>query len=901
MQTLQNSGNFKLHRGCLYLTLSDQTIRSHLALYDSNSNNKNIKIDGEQNRQIRDGDDYHVTVVHSSEIQTADIKNRLSTLMTELGKSDVLSKILSDTLLVGVGEASSQSKDRASCTFIVVKSKSLTDIRAKLNLLPKDLHITLGFSPVDVHDVDKSLKTIFSYSPTHLTQIVDVITDSKSSDYQNLNNYNDVMSWILSLDDKRLSKAHLKISDKLIDQLQFGTELHRKATDILHSNSYLVGLYFMSKYSNNKNTDYSSVHEKFCSDVSNDKLIIRQNDDGTVNNVLKVLNFPLTNNVKWLYSMNCERDRVFTLYTYSHKDRKFLSNETPRNFSFVTDDVAGSSIPDKVHYFDTFKELGINTVITLMETPLHTDVRDKMKQLQINYSHYAVDDREPPSQEQMEKIVKSMFTSVSNRHKVLVHCRGGVGRTAVALGGYLIALGRSRDEMMRVLQKRKTILSTSQEIFLKRWKDEIMSGRIDVGQPVDTHKTEVQETKSSSTKIKKVKPSIKLPSVVMMVGLPASGKSTTSKIIAEQLDNVEIVSQDDIREKGMCEELFSKYTKKSGTTVILDRCNPTVEERRYWLDMNLSSDKNVWCIYFDSNIEECKWRIKNRTDHPTVKASQGERIVENVAKSLVPPSLKEGFTKIEVIRSFKDANNFLLKLGCNVTELTEVNHDQIIKFPRTKHMYNLGGASRDDLILSDVDIKKLLNVLLYIEEKIDGANMGLSIKNYKIVAQNRSHYVSSAYHPQFKLLDRWIETHMKDLFDVLEDESKILYGEWVYAKHSIHYTDLPDYFVAYDLYDIAEQRFYSRPRLEKLLEKTSIKIVPLVKSDVFKTVDDIVSLVRSKSAFYDGPIEGVYIRQCGENWLNDRCKIVRNDFICGNVHWTKNILIVNKLKQGHDE
>jgi len=208
----------------------------------------------------------------------------------------------------------------------------------------------------------------------------------------------------------------------------------------------------------------------------------------------------------------------------------------------------------------------------------------------------------------------------------------------------------------------------------------------------------------------------------------------------------------------------------------------------------------------------------------------------------------------------------------------------------------MGSATRDDLLLDKEHVEEFLNTPIHIEEKIDGANMGISIKDFKIIVQNRSHYVTSAYHAQFKLLDNWVTNHMEDLWAILEDDTKILFGEWVYAKHSINYTELPDYFIAFDLYDINEGRFYSRERLENVLKSTNIHLIPTIKSGSFKTIEDIVKLVRSDSVFYNGPIEGVYVRKCNDKWLETRSKIVRNDFICGNEHWAKGKLTKNDLK-----
>lgn len=263
-----------------------------------------------------------------------------------------------------------------------------------------------------------------------------------------------------------------------------------------------------------------------------------------------------------------------------------------------------------------------------------------------------------------------------------------------------------------------------------------------------------------------------------------------------------------------------------------------------------------------------------------------------------PNKQLEGFDKLEVISSFKEANQLLLKLGCDISELKEENHDHIIKYPRTKHFHNLGAATRDDLILDKTTIKGFLNPPdVYLEEKIDGANMGLSILDYKIIAQNRSHYVNSKYHFQFKLLDQWILDHSADLWEILEDETTILYGEWVYAKHSIHYTELPDYFVAFDLYDKTEGRFYSCKRFEEKLAGTTIKIIPVIKKDLFTEVSQIVDYVKTKSQFYNGPVEDVYLRKCNEKWLEKRSKIVRHDFLSGNEHWSKGIIERNHIKR----
>lgn len=161
--------------------------------------------------------------------------------------------------------------------------------------------------------------------------------------------------------------------------------------------------------------------------------------------------------------------------------------------------------------------------------------------------------------------------------------------------------------------------------------------------------------------------------------------------------------------------------------------------------------------------------------------------------------------------------------------------EELFKFPRTKHLFDAGGqgVSRDDLIM-DAGEESLfytrrgaqLPATVIIEEKVDGANLGISIGlDMKLSVQNRSHYVNSKTHKQFSCLDRWLDDHSAALFEVLEPGRHVLFGEWLYAKHSIYYTQLPGYFMAFDIFDKHESKFYSTRMRNEKLESTGIPVV----------------------------------------------------------------------------
>ena len=177
---------------------------------------------------------------------------------------------------------------------------------------------------------------------------------------------------------------------------------------------------------------------------------------------------------------------------------------------------------------------------------------------------------------------------------------------------------------------------------------------------------------------------------------------------------------------------------------------------------------------------------------------------------------------------------------------------EVLKFPRTQHLFDAGGGgvSRDDLVM-DAQTAALfytpeqqgrvpVNTIVEVEEKVDGANLGISIgEDGKLRAQNRSHYVDSSTHKQFSALDQWLESHRGELYDLLSTNNDVLYGEWLAAKHSIHYTQLPDLFLAFDIYDRRAQRFCSRRERDRRLAETSISSVRLVHSGVIRNKEQV--------------------------------------------------------------
>lgn len=382
---------------------------------------------------------------------------------------------------------------------------------------------------------------------------------------------------------------------------------------------------------------------------------------------------------------------------------------------------------------------------------------------------------------------------------------------------------------------------------------------------------------------------VKLPKLILCCGYPASGKTTFSMHLMEHCKDIVRINQDEMG-KTDAVNLFCSNIKNT-KTILVDTCNLTKQHREEWL--KLAFYPKCICLYFNIPFQESMYRIEKRTNHPSIKDNSGKKILESLKDKLIEPKIDEGFEKIISIQNDDDINSFFKSIGLNVPFESKFSNC-VIKFPRTKHLFNLGSASRDDLLCSKSEQALFLNRDVYVQEKVDGANLGIFIDNYKIIAQNRSHFVNSLYHPQFKLLDKWILQHADDIMNILGKDD-ILYGEWLYAKHSINYERLPDYFLAFDIYNKITKKFYTVEYVTEKLSSTAIKQVPLICKKKFTNVDEFKLLIKSKSKFYDGQIEGIYIRICDGDATVNRAKVVRPDFIGGNQHWTKNKITINKL------
>ena len=240
------------------------------------------------------------------------------------------------------------------------------------------------------------------------------------------------------------------------------------------------------------------------------------------------------------------------------------------------------------------------------------------------------------------------------------------------------------------------------------------------------------------------------------------------------------------------------------------------------------------------------------------------------------------------------------------------SYGEFVKYPRTPHIFGSRGTD-DDKHLGEPDSRRLIaDESLIIEEKLDGTNVGIHFSNEgAMVLQCRGHLITEGMHPQYDLFKQWSAVKRPVLEDRLESRY-ILFGEWVYARHSVHYRQLPHYFFEFDIYDKQSEDFLSLERRLVLLAGTGIRTVPVLHVGTLDR-EKLVGLIGASrfDSLFENPLtncidhlmEGLYLRTEANGVVTGRAKFVRPEFVekvKQSEHWQYQSMTVNRLKEGAD-
>lgn len=256
----------------------------------------------------------------------------------------------------------------------------------------------------------------------------------------------------------------------------------------------------------------------------------------------------------------------------------------------------------------------------------------------------------------------------------------------------------------------------------------------------------------------------------------------------------------------------------------------------------------------------------------------------------------------------------------------------IYKYPRTQHIEGsrLQPGDEDMQSVSWKSVQKQYpGATVVVEEKMDGANAAISCSpDGTVLLQSRGHYLTGGMREKhFDLFKQWTAQHQYAFQSALKTQF-ILYGEWLYAKHTIFYDHLPHYFLEFDIFDVEQQQFWSTRRRSAFLSThlPFLFSVPVLYSGPYPTLEELQQMITPSHYIssqhiqrlreqaeaqgldvqtvlhetdHSQTMEGLYIKIEDEQHVLARYKYIRHDFLLtvveSQTHWLNRPIIPNQL------
>lgn len=201
------------------------------------------------------------------------------------------------------------------------------------------------------------------------------------------------------------------------------------------------------------------------------------------------------------------------------------------------------------------------------------------------------------------------------------------------------------------------------------------------------------------------------------------------------------------------------------------------------------------------------------------------------------------------------------------------------KYSRTYHFPFSPGTTSDDRIAKDWEV--ILEKELLMTEKLDGENTCLK----KSGVYARSHAAPTISPWSVKMRELW-EYH-KNSLDNLE-----IFGESLYAIHSIEYERLDTYFFIFAIRQ--EDRWLSWEEVVFYAQVLSIPTVPIIDKGFFtkESICRKIAAGMKEGSRFGGECEGFVFRNIAEfhvdSFAENVLKYVRKNHVKTDEHWTRN-------------
>jgi hypothetical protein len=172
-----------------------------------------------------------------------------------------------------------------------------------------------------------------------------------------------------------------------------------------------------------------------------------------------------------------------------------------------------------------------------------------------------------------------------------------------------------------------------------------------------------------------------------------------------------------------------------------------------------------------------------------------------------------------------------------------------------------------------------------VQEKIDGANCGMAYLKGHPVLRNRTKILRKGQEmknpSQAQFASAWNWMHQnKSMFDILDQYGPYsVYGEWMVQQHGMMYDALPEWFIAFDIYNWEKKCYIDPNKAKDIFRNCGFSFVPTLLYGKLDSYDKLEKLANSPSHFTsNAKCEGVIVKVSNGELIEAKFKMVRQGF-----------------------
>lgn len=201
----------------------------------------------------------------------------------------------------------------------------------------------------------------------------------------------------------------------------------------------------------------------------------------------------------------------------------------------------------------------------------------------------------------------------------------------------------------------------------------------------------------------------------------------------------------------------------------------------------------------------------------------------------------------------------------------------LVPYPAPVHLAWLAKSRPRDKVLPEGTARAVLARPVIVEEKPDGALIGIAFPDGESArVQHRNAILTHPGHAQFQPLWGWLATYQDALARRL-GKGHVLFGEWCFATHTEPHDQLPDWFLAVDVLELATGRYWTVDRRNTLARDLGIATAPEILRNKVDLATLKTRLAETPSALGSGSAAGFVVRLESGDHLVERALLMRAD------------------------